>query len=117
MINSKNFPKSSGVYFFKDIDNNILYIGKAKSLKNRLTSYFSSSEDKVIELLKQAVDIEVITTNNEIEALFLEAQLIKQHQPPFNRLLKEGNPYIYIFFSSSEKTPTISTTRTKKKKG
>ncbi len=116
MLSHKNFPKSSGVYFFKDASNAILYIGKAKNLKNRVGSYFSSDDDKVIELLKQAVDIEIITTNNEIEALFLEAQLIKQHQPPFNRLLKAGNPYIYIFFST-DKIPTISTIRIKKKKG
>src|SRR3989338_294213 len=101
MISPKNFPTSSGVYFFKDANNGILYIGKAKNLKNRLSSYFNSYDDKVVELLKCAVDIEIITTNNEIEALFLEAQLIKQHQPPFNRLLKEGNPYIYIHFSNS----------------
>jgi excinuclease ABC subunit C len=116
MIFHNNFPKTSGVYFFKDAANLILYIGKAKNLKNRISSYFSSNDYKVTELLKQAVDIEVITTNNEIEALFLEAQLIKQHQPIFNRLLKEGNPYIYIFFSQ-EKIPTISTVRIKKKQG
>lgn len=116
MISSQNFPTSSGVYFFKDADNAILYIGKAKNLKNRISSYFCSSDDKVVELLKSAVDIEIITTNNEIEALFLEAQLIKQHQPPFNRLLKEGNPYIYIFFSL-DALPTISIVRIKKKKG
>ena len=116
MITQKNFPSTSGVYFFKDANNTILYIGKAKNLKNRLMSYFSNQDFKVIELLKQAVDIEVITTNNEIEALFLEAQLIKQHQPPFNRLLKAGNPYIYILFSA-DKLPTISLTRTKRKKG
>jgi len=116
MISQKTFTKSPGVYFFKDADNAILYIGKAKNLKNRITSYFSNQDDKVIELLKHAVDIEVITTNNEVEALFLEAQLIKQHQPPFNRLLKSGNPYVYIFFSQ-DKIPTISTVRIKKKKG
>ena len=116
MISQKTFPKSSGVYFFKDADNAILYIGKAKNLKSRITSYFSNQDDKVVELLKHAVDIEVITTNNEVEALFLEAQLIKQHQPPFNRLLKSGNPYIYIFFSQ-DTIPTISTVRIKKKKG
>ena len=116
MITHTNFPKSPGVYFFKDTNNAILYIGKAKSLRNRIGSYFSSSDYKVIELLKQAVDIEIITTNNEIEALFLEAQLIKQHQPPFNRLLKAGNPYIYILFSN-DKRPTISIVRTKKKAG
>ena len=121
MLTHKNFPTSSGVYFFKDANHAILYIGKAKNLKNRVGSYFSSDDDKVIELLKQAVDIEIITTNNEIEALFLEAQLIKQHQPPFNRLLKAGNPYIYIFVpefaQGLKKIPTISTVRIKKKKG
>jgi len=116
MIELKLIPKLPGVYFFKDINNAILYIGKAKNLKNRITSYFSSHEDKVVELLKQAVDIEIITTNYEIEALFLEAKLIQQHQPPFNILLKSGNPYIYIFISE-EKTPTISAVRVKQKKG
>lgn len=118
MITNKNFPTSAGVYFFKNSHNAILYIGKAKNLKNRLTSYFSNSDFKVIELLQQAVDIEFITTNNEIEALFLEAQLIKQHQPAFNRLLKAGNPYTYIFFSQdTSKLPIISIVRYKKKKG
>lgn len=115
-FSAQNFPHSAGVYFFKDANNAILYIGKAKNLKNRIGSYFFSSDFKVIELLKVATDIEFITTNNEIEALFLEAQLIRQHQPPFNRLLKAGNPYIYIWFST-EKIPTISIVRTKKKKG
>lgn len=115
-LREKLYPKNPGVYFFKDANNLILYIGKAKNLKNRISSYFSNDEPKVIDLLQQAVDIEVITTNNEIEALFLEAQLIKKHQPPFNRLLKSGNPFVYIFISD-EKTPTISMVRTKKKKG
>lgn len=130
MINNKNFPQSPGVYFFKDKDNTILYIGKAKVLKKRINSYFSSSDFKVIELLQKATDIEWITTDNEIEALFLEAQLIKQHQPSFNRLLKAGNPYIYIFFSDTHQTKnnrsgnqkasklsTISIVRFKRKKG
>jgi len=115
-LREKLYPKNPGVYFFKDANNLILYIGKAKNLKNRISSYFSNDEPKVIDLLQQAVDIEVITTNNEIEALFLEAQLIKKHQPPFNRLLKSGNPFVYIFISD-EKIPTISMVRTKKKKG
>ena len=133
-LREKSYPKSPGVYFFKDAGNSILYIGKAKNLKNRISSYFSSDEMKVLQLLQQAVDIEFITTNNEIEALFLEAQLIKKHQPPFNRLLKTGNPFVYIFFSdiypgsvealaksdknsSNKKIPTISMVRTQKKKG
>ncbi len=116
MITNKNFPSSAGVYFFKDANANIVYIGKAKNLKNRLNSYFFSSDQKVVQLLACAVAIEYIITPTEIEALFLEAQLIKQHQPPFNRLLKSGNPYSYIFFSH-EALPTISVVRTKKKKG
>ena len=116
MLKIKKFSKDPGVYIFKDADNKILYIGKAKNLHNRIASYFSSHEEKVFNLLKQAVDIETIATKNETEALLLEAQLIKKHQPPFNRLLKEGNPYIYILFSD-EKIPTISIVRTKKNKG
>ena len=121
ILREKTYPKSPGVYFFKDAGNSILYIGKAKNLKNRISSYFSNDEMKVLQLLEQAVDIEFITTNNEIEALFLEAQLIKKHQPPFNRLLKTGNPFVYIYFpdekNTDKKTPTISMVRTQKKKG
>lgn len=110
------FPTSAGVYFFKNIHNQIIYIGKAKHLKNRIQSYFYSSDFKVIELMKVAISIEFITTHHEIEALFLEAQLIKQHQPIFNRLLKAGNPYTYIFISD-ESLPTILIVRSTKKKG
>ncbi|AXK60810.1 GIY-YIG nuclease family protein [Candidatus Chromulinivorax destructor] len=115
-LRDKYYPKDSGVYFFKDANNGILYIGKAKNLKNRINSYFSSIDDKAIDLVRHAVDIEYIITNNEIEALFLEAQLVKKHQPPYNRLLKSGNPFVYIFFSQ-DTIPTISIVRTKKKKG
>ncbi|MGZ6251102.1 MAG: GIY-YIG nuclease family protein [Candidatus Chromulinivorax sp.] len=117
----KNLPTCAGVYFFKDAEQNILYIGKAKNLKNRISSYFNNTDLHVLELLKKADHIDFITTNHEVEALFLEAQLIKQNQPVFNRLLKAGNPFIYIFFSKQEekstKIPTISIVRLKKKKG
>jgi len=116
MITPQAIPHQPGVYFFKNKDQEILYIGKAKNLKNRLTSYFSSHEEKVKLLLTQATEIEWITTSHEIEALLLEAQLIKQHQPLFNRLLKEGSPHHFIFFSE-EKIPTISIVRIKKNKG
>lgn len=115
-LREKLYPKNSGVYFFKDAENSILYIGKAKNLKSRISSYFSSCDGKTVDLLQQATDIEFIVTHNEIEALFLEAQLVKKHQPPFNRLLKSGNPFVYIFFSQDQ-IPTISISRTKKKKG
>ncbi len=116
-LREKSYPKSPGVYFFKDAGNSILYIGKAKNLKSRITSYFSSDEEKVQQLLQQAIDIEFIITNSEIEALFLEAQLIKKHQPLFNRLLKTGNPFVYIYFSDGKnigkKIPAIAMVRTR----
>lgn len=116
MLEKKTYPKESGVYIFKDAGNHILYIGKAKNLHNRISSYFFSNDHKVHELLQQAFNIETIITSHEEEALLLEAQLIQKHQPPFNRMLKAGNPYIYIFFSD-EKIPKISIERVKKNKG
>jgi excinuclease ABC subunit C len=116
MLTPQTIPYQPGVYFFKNKNHEILYIGKAKNLKNRISSYFSSHEEKVTLLVAQATEIEWIITSHEIEALLLEAQLIKQHQPLFNRLLKEGNPHHFIFFSE-EKIPTISIVRIKKNKG
>ncbi len=115
MVYKKKFPAQAGVYIFKTKDHQILYIGKAKSLADRLNSYFSNKDDqKVQDLLASADEVEYILTQNETEALLLEAQLIGQHQPPFNRLLKEGNPFVYICFSAHE-MPKISIERVPKK--
>lgn len=113
----KKLPKTSGVYLFRNIHNQIIYIGKAKNLADRIASYFNNPEEfKVHLILQEATNIETIPTSSELEALYLELDLIKKYQPKFNTLLKEGNPLIYLFFSA-QKIPTLSIVRTKKNKG
>jgi excinuclease ABC subunit C len=107
-------PQQSGVYLMKDREGNILYIGKAKKLRNRVKSYFRPSQPLSyrINLMVQKVDdIEFIVTDTEAEALALEANLIKQHQPHFNVLLKDDKKYPYICITWSENYPRIFITR------
>jgi excinuclease ABC subunit C len=110
----RNLPSDSGVYFMKDKEDNIIYIGKAKSLKKRVKSYFVSSQkhtNRIALMVSQIRDIEFIVTDTEIEALALEANLIKQHQPHFNVLLKDDKKYPYICITWSEIYPRIFITR------
>src|SRR3990167_10336753 len=112
----KKLTKRSGVYLFKNKDQKIIYIGKAKNIADRIASYFSNPDDfKVGMILQEATALETIPTNSETEALYLEQDLIKKYQPKFNQLLKEGNPFIYLYFSE-EKIPKLSIVRTKTKK-
>src|SRR6266550_8393529 len=92
----KEIPRSPGVYLYKDAAGKIIYIGKAKNLRNRIRSYFQSGragdlsyEIKTAELVRQIADVEIIVTDNEVEAFILEATLVKQHQPYFNYKLKD----------------------------
>lgn len=112
-----NLPSLPGVYLFKDADNNVIYIGKAKSLKNRVKSYFAKNSDwKVQALLQEAIDLDYVLTNTEIEAMLFEADLISKHKPKFNVLLKSGQPFVYIMFSKEE-VPQLKIVRNKKEKG
>ena len=87
-------PRSSGVYLWKDGEQTVLYVGKAKNLKNRLASYFSGQKDiKTRILVSKAYSIEYITTANEYEALILENTLIKQYRPRYNIDLKDDKSY------------------------
>ena len=113
----KPFPKAAGVYFFKDKAGIIIYVGKAKSLKARVTSYFKKTYDwKVEMLIGEHTDVDYILTKNETEALLLEAQMVQEHKPKYNVLLKEGQPFLYILFTSKA-MPTIEIVRTRKQKG
>ncbi|MBA3752115.1 GIY-YIG nuclease family protein [Candidatus Dependentiae bacterium] len=114
----KALPTLSGIYVFKDRDGGIIYIGKAKNLRQRVSFYFNrQNEDwKVQELIREHASIEHILTKNEIEALLLEAQLIKTYKPKYNVLLKNGNPFIYIIITQEE-FPQLKTVRVKKEKG
>jgi excinuclease ABC subunit C len=108
----EHLPNLPGIYIFKDAKNTVLYIGKAKSLKKRVASYFVKQHDdwKVKALIAEHATVEYIVTHSETDALLLEAQLIKQHQPKFNTLLKSGDPFLYLFFSQ-EAVPTLSIVR------
>lgn len=113
----KKLPQKPGVYIFRNNQDQIIYIGKAKSIADRIASYFNNPDEyKVSMILHEATSLESIPVNSELEALYLEADLIKKYQPKFNTLLKEGNPFIYLFFSQGA-LPTISIVRTKNKKG
>ncbi len=107
-------PKSSGCYLFKDIDNNILYIGKSKKLRSRVSSYFNNYSDltpRLSLMVRQITEIEIIVTDSEYEALNLESNLIKTNKPYFNILLKDDKKYPYLCITWSEKYPRIFITR------
>jgi excinuclease ABC subunit C len=94
----KNLPDSPGVYLFKNNDGKVIYIGKAKALKNRVKSYFSRTIEhpKTIKLVEQIADIETIPTDSELEALILESNLIKEYMPRYNVSLKDDKRYPYL---------------------
>ncbi len=107
-------PKSSGCYLFKDIENNLLYIGKSKKLRSRVSSYFNNYSDltpRLSLMVRQITEIEIIVTDSEYEALNLESNLIKTNKPYFNILLKDDKKYPYLCITWSEKYPRIFITR------
>ncbi|MGF1602298.1 MAG: excinuclease ABC subunit UvrC [Thermosynechococcaceae cyanobacterium] len=110
----KQIPVEPGVYFMRDAKDNILYIGKSKRLRARVRSYFRASQDlgpRLELMVRQVTDIEFIVTDSEAEALALEANLIKQHQPHFNVLLKDDKKYPYLCITWSEDYPSLFITR------
>lgn len=111
-------PSLPGVYIFKNTLQEIIYVGKAKSLKKRIGSYFAKygRDWKIDALLDEHISIEHIVTHSEQDALLLEAQLIKEHQPKYNVLLKTGRPFVYILFTQ-DRLPQIEIVRNKKRKG
>ena len=109
----KNLPTKPGVYLHKDADGNVLYVGKANNLRNRVRSYFHTNVDsiKTQRLRRQIADIEVIITESELEALLLEMTLIKQHRPQFNVRLKDDKRYPYIKVHWADPFPKVTVTR------
>ncbi|AUT00639.1 excinuclease ABC subunit C [Nostoc sp. CENA543] len=107
-------PPEPGVYFMRDGSDRIIYIGKSRKLRSRVRSYFRDGYNKterIATMVKQVTDIEFIVTDTEAEALALEANLIKQHQPYFNVLLKDDKKYPYVCITWSEDYPRIFITR------
>ncbi len=113
-------PDRPGVYMFKDANSAILYVGKAKNLRNRVRSYFRTNaheHPRTEALLEKTVDFEILSTDSEIEALILEANLIKEHKPRYNVSLKDDKRYPYIKVTVNEPFPRMLVVRRMRKDG
>ena len=109
-----SIPDRPGVYLFKDSNQTVIYIGKAKSLKHRVRSYFQLSRglDRKTEVLKKHIqDLDYILTDNELEALFLESNLVKEQKPKFNVNLKDDKAFLHIKLTVNEPYPRVLLTR------
>ena len=110
----QEIPPEPGVYLMRDGSDRIIYIGKSRKLRSRVRSYFRDSQrlsERIATMVKQVTEIEFIVTDTETEALALEANLIKQHQPYFNVLLKDDKKYPYVCITWTEDYPRIFITR------
>ncbi|MGM0378503.1 MAG: excinuclease ABC subunit UvrC [Bacillota bacterium] len=116
----EKLPQKPGVYLMKDKNNNIIYVGKSKNLSKRVRSYFTSfnsKRSKVQTLVKNIYEFEYFITDTEKEALILESNLIKKHNPRFNILLRDDKQYPYIKITINEKYPRLFMTREFRKDG
>jgi excinuclease ABC subunit C len=110
----KNISKNPGIYIFKDENQSVIYVGKAKNLRKRLSSYLNveTSDDLKLKLInKKAKNLHIITTKTEIEALVLEAKYIKKYKPKYNIILKDDKTYPYIKINTKEKWPKLEVVR------
>ena len=116
----KEIPLEAGVYFMRDRHDGVIYIGKSKALRNRVRSYFRSSQDlspRIAMMVQLVHEIEFIVTDSESEALALESNLIKQYQPYYNVLLKDDKKYPYVCITWSEDYPRVFITRKRRMGG
>jgi excinuclease ABC subunit C len=115
----QNLPDSPGVYIMKDAKGHVIYVGKAVSLKNRVRSYFQKGAkgEKTEIMVRTIADLETIVTHTELEALILEATLIKKHHPRFNIVLRDDKNYPYLRFDIKSEYPRLDVVRGLKKDG
>jgi len=116
----RSIPASPGVYLYKNAEGEVIYVGKAKSLRHRVSSYFHEgrvADAKTGTLLREAVDVDYIVVANNKEALALENHLIKQRQPRFNILLRDDKTYPYVKLTLGERFPRVYVTRRLRKDG
>ena len=116
----RSIPTSPGVYLYKNAEGEVIYVGKAKSLRHRVSSYFHegrASDAKTGTLVREAVDVDYIVVANNKEALALENHLIKQKQPRFNILLRDDKTYPYVKLTLGERFPRVYVTRRLRKDG
>ncbi|HVC36460.1 MAG TPA: excinuclease ABC subunit UvrC [Candidatus Dormibacteraeota bacterium] len=110
----KDLPQSPGVYFHKDKTGEIIYIGKAAVLKNRVRQYFQKSrlrDPKTEALISEIADVDWMVVESELEALFLEAEMVRRYLPRYNILLRDDKAFVYIRIDYESDFPTVSTTR------
>src|SRR2546422_2372618 len=113
-------PTKPGVYLFRDAQGQILYVGKAKSLRPRVRSYFQArggDRPTLSQLPERVHDVEVIVTQNEVEALHLEQNLVKRHRPPFNVRLRDDKSFPYIAVTLEDEYPRVMFTRERHRRG
>jgi len=116
----KSLPAKSGVYLFRDAEGDVLYVGKAKSLRSRVRSYFQKTTDgraQIRSLPARVADVEVIVTGSEVEALHLEQNLVKRHRPPFNVRLRDDKSFPYIAVTVEDEYPRVMFTRERHRPG
>ena len=116
----KRIPESPGVYLWKDAQGKLLYVGKSKKLRDRMRSYFGAPRglsDKTRRLVSRIADFDIIVTQSELEALLLEMNLIKQHRPQYNILLKDDKSYPYIKVTVQDEWPRVAYVRKVDKDG
>ena len=116
--NLNTIPHVPGIYFFKDVNGQVIYIGKAKDLNRRVKSYFQKIvlDPKTVALVHEAKQFDYLPLRTEIEALLLEASVIMQYQPRFNIMYKEGQPFLYLCVTN-QSIPQLTIVRNKKSKG
>jgi excinuclease ABC subunit C len=115
----RTLPRSSGVYLFRDAEGDVLYVGKAKSLRSRVRSYFQRGDGRLgtAQLVERVDDVEVIVTRTEAEALHLEQNLVKRHRPPFNIRLRDDKSFPYIAVTLTDEYPRVMFTRERHRRG
>ena len=116
----RTFPTTSGVYLMKDAQGRVIYVGKAVNLRSRVGSYFSvtaASDRRTCDLVPEIADIDFLETDNEVDALLLEARLIKDIQPRFNQELKDDKTFPYLEIVTGEDFPRVEFTRKPRTKG
>jgi excinuclease ABC subunit C len=116
----KRLPAKPGVYLFRDAEGKILYVGKAKSLRPRVRSYFQQSGDTragIGGMVSRIADVEVVVTGTEVEALHLEQNLVKRHRPPYNVRLRDDKSFPYIAVTVEDDYPRVMFTRERHRRG
>jgi excinuclease ABC subunit C len=115
----RSLPRGPGVYLFRDAPGEVLYVGKARSLRSRVRSYFQRGDGRIgtAQLVERIADVEVIVTRTEAEALHLEQNLVKRHRPPFNIRLRDDKSFPYIAVTLADEFPRVMFTRERHRRG